>query len=259
MIDNMETQAQTVLEWTYEPSTLFEEEVTLAHSGGVIRIDCGHIKGVFDATHYEQGREFRDCIHEIVSARVRAQEVQVRKQCKLSAASMSREYADGRRDVTAFPETLSVRVKVNIPDIIVKDAHGNVVKDSKTERLKKQKEFGENVSILLPQDIALKRMLESFHNALRDPDNALIHLYEIMDAVVVACGTSKDEARRRLILTEKEWSKFGRIANNAPLLEGRHRGKHEYLKKASKDESQFATKFAQRIIEQYVLQKLGKL
>jgi hypothetical protein len=247
----MKPDAQTVLEWSYEPADFFEESEEFDCSDGKIEIKNGKVRGAFDASLYEQGRDFRDQVHEAVLSHFLAQQVQNDKPYSLSSASMSREYADGRRDVTAFGNSLQIKVSLSKPDVVIRDAAGNIVSDTKADRLKRQKEFREKVSLLRPNDGTLRRILQSYNNALADPENILIHLYEIRDAIAVEYETEA-AAKTAVNASSSDWSKFGRMANNDPLLEGRHRGKHTGLRALKADELAFAKSFSRSLIEGYV-------
>jgi hypothetical protein len=71
----------------------------------------------------------------------------------------------------------------------------------------------------------LRKMVASFGSAINDPTNALTHLYEIRDALAKYFG-SRNAAETALQMGSRDWGEFGRIANDEPLLEGRHRGRH---------------------------------
>jgi hypothetical protein len=254
----MADDSMTVLEWTYEPADLFEEPVVFTWSGGEVRIEGGRVRGTFDPEYYTQGREFRDAAHEIVLGRFQAQQIQTQTLFDLSPASMSREHGDGRRDVTAFMETAKVSLTGHPVDIVLRDAEGNVVEDTKATRTIKHRRFGESVIDLLTTDPTLKKIMNSFDKALRDKGNLLVHLYEIRDAISKEYGSEKN-ARNSVKVTGADWSKFGRMVNDDPLLEGRHRGKHTGLRNCTKDEISFATGFAQALIEGYVVDKTSKV
>jgi hypothetical protein len=247
----MTTDAKTVLEWTYEPKDLFEVPCTTTFVGGKITITNGCVRGEFNEKYYEQGRKFREQAHAHVNAALSAQQVQVHQNFKLSEASMSREYADGRRDITAFIEPITVKMSVSHADFIVRNAVGEIIQDTKAERLQKQSDFRKMVVDIAPSDPALIRMLQSFKNALGDYDNFLIHLYEVRE-VLTSNFDNETTLKTVLSISSADWRRFGRLANNEPVKEGRHRGKHLGLRPAKKAEVEWALSFTQRMIEAYV-------
>ena len=250
----MSTDAKTVLEWTYEPKDLFEVSCTIDYLGGEISIADGKVLGEFDGHYYDQGQEFRELVNIHVHAVFLAQQVQVHQDFKLSDASMAREHSDGRRDVTVFVEPITIKIKGGRVDIVTRNADGEVVRDTRAERLQKQQEFREKIAELPPNDLALKRMLQSFRNALADRDNLLIHLYEVRETLTSEFD-SEANAKTALSVSAADWSRFGRLANNEPIQEGRHRGKHAGLRPANQSEFEWALAFVQRLIEAYVTTK----
>jgi hypothetical protein len=251
----MISDSKTVLGWTYEPKGFFEIPCQLAFSGGQISITDGKVRGEFDQSHFDLGSEFRDLVHANVSTVFLAQQVQVHKVFKLSKASMEREHADGRRDFIGFVDSAQCTISGGSADIIVRNSDGNIIQDTKAERLKKQKDFRDAAANMTPNDLVLKRMLQSFRNALTDSENLLIHLYEIREALTSDFG-GEAIVKRTLSLSSADWSSFGQLANNEPVQEGRHRGKHVGLRPATKSETEWALSFAQRLIEVYIKTKV---
>lgn len=252
----MTTDAKTVLEWTYTPKSLFESPCHFTFAGGQITIADGTIRGEFDDSCYGRGLEFRDEVHAHVETVFMAQQVQVCENFTLSAASMVREHADGHRDVTGFLEPFHLKMSAGRADFILRNANGEIIQDTKVERLQKQQDFRDRVATLTSSSLVLKRMLQSFRNALIDDDNLLIHLYEVREALTSEYG-GDIKVRKALSVSSVDWSRFGQLANNEPIQEGRHRGKHTGLRLATKAETEWALSFAQRLIEEYVTVKMN--
>ncbi len=247
----MRQASKTTIEWTYEPREFFEEEIALNFSGGLIAISQGKAPGEFDASRYDEGDVFRTEAHNFVESAFLAQQVQNHLAFTLAQPAIAREHADGRRDVSIFVNSVVMVMTVGTLDIVVRDASGKVTADSKAERLEKQSQFRTDVNRISPTDVALRRMLQSFRNAIRDSDNMLIHLYEIRETLVTEFSGEK-YARQSVNVSSTDWRKFGRLANNEPLLEGRHRGKHAALSKITPEEAAWALNFSQRLMEGYV-------
>lgn len=243
--------AKAVLEWTYEPTNFFEEKATLELADGSIEIGEGKARGEFDAARFDEGEAFCKSMHGHLKSAFLAQQIQVHLPFTLAQPALARVHPDGRRDVSLTVESAVMVMSVGTVDIIVRDANGNITSDSKAERLEKQARFRADVGRILPQDIALKRMLQSFRNALEDRDNLLVHLYEIRETLSTKFSGG-EAAQQAVKVSSADWSKFGRLANNEPLLEGRHRGKHPTLRTAGPDVSAWALRFGQRLIEGYV-------
>jgi hypothetical protein len=81
----------------------------------------------------------------------------------------------------------------------------------------------------------LRRMLGSYSRAVEDPDNELIYLYEIRDALATHY-TSHRKARAALGIAQEEWDRVGVLAVVEPILQGRHRGHQGDLRPATPEE-----------------------
>jgi len=67
-------------------------------------------------------------------------------------------------------------------DFRVTDKDGNVIADSKRDRLEKKKSLAELIASHRPKDTLLAALLRSHDAAVHDPNNELVH-YEIRDAL----------------------------------------------------------------------------
>lgn len=95
-------------------------------------------------------------------------------------------------------------------------------------------------------------MLRSYDAGVRDPNNELVHLYEIRDALSVKFG-GESSARAALAITASQWSRLGQLCNNEPSRQGRHRGKTgEALRDASEGELVETRGIARAMIEAYL-------
>jgi hypothetical protein len=98
----------------------------------------------------------------------------------------------------------------------------------------------------------LRAVLGSLAKATSDPGNALVHLYEIRDALEKHFGGARDTTLQ-LGVSSSRWSRFGQIANDLPIKEGRHRRKHAgALRGMTNEEHTFATSFAKDLIGGYL-------
>lgn len=139
---------------------------------------------------------------------------------------------------------------------LLTDKNGNVIADSKRDRIEKEKRLAEFIASYLPNDALLASLCRSKTAAADDPNNELVHLYEIRDALDTKFG-GETSARTALGLSDTTWSRFGRLCNNEPLRQGRHRGKASAaLQDATEGKLIEARGIAQAMIEAY-LQYLG--
>ncbi len=87
--------------------------------------------------------------------------------------------------------------------------------------------------------------------AVNEPNNELVHLYEIRDALSTKFG-GENAARTKLAISNANWSRLGQLANSAPLRQGRHRGKKVgELRDATESELKETRNIARNMIEAY--------
>lgn len=247
----VEESSKTILEWSYLPKSFFETTCKLNIADGSVVIDDGLVRGEFKGSNYDLGSDFRDAVHDTLALVFQAQQVQSHQEFTLSSPAMLREYPEGRRDITVFAELFRLELSMGRGDFLLKDASGDVTQDTKAERLAKQDALRSDILYLSPTDLPIKRMLQSFQNALADKDNLFIHLYEVRESLISEFG-GHGPAKSAVGVSSSDWAKFGRLSNNEPVLEGRHRGNHDNLRSATDEEKKWALCFAQDLIQSYV-------
>ncbi len=95
-------------------------------------------------------------------------------------------------------------------------------------------------------------MLNSYHTAVADSNNELVHLYEIREGISAKFG-SESAVRKLLNISSSQWSRLGQLCNNEPLKQGRHRGKTiGALRDASESELAEAREISRAMIEAYL-------
>jgi hypothetical protein len=95
-------------------------------------------------------------------------------------------------------------------------------------------------------------MLSFYKNAINDPDNELVHLFDVWEALAERFGGQRD-AQIALGINKSECSKLGRLANNEPIFQGRHRGKKVgELRQATETELEEARGVARKMIKAYL-------
>jgi len=92
----------------------------------------------------------------------------------------------------------------------------------------------------------LTALLASYNNAVTDPANELVHLYEIRDALAKHYRREAEACKE--LQSDKEWQRLRILAKRTPLKQGRHRGKHSILRRASAAELDEARKMARSLI-----------
>ena len=103
------------------------------------------------------------------------------------------------------------------------------------------------------KNATLDAMLRSYAAAVRDPNNELVHLYEIRDALSKKFDGEQPARAALVAITSAQWSRLGLLGNELPLRQGRHRGKATTpLRDATKGELTQARGIARAMIEAYL-------
>jgi hypothetical protein len=161
-------------------------------------------------------------------------------------------HPDGRKDYLMGGETGRFACSGSTADFRVTDRNGNIFNDSKRDRIEKKKSFAELVASHHATDTLLASLLQSYNASVRDPNNELVHLYEIRDALSTKFR-GENATRKALSMSASRWSRFGQLCNDEPLRQGRHRGKTGgVLRDATEDELTEARGIAQAMIDGYL-------
>lgn len=241
-----------VLEWKFSPPDYFEEPIHIKRDDYVMTINNGAVEARIRPEIYDKDQSMRDRLHISLNDRFLGVQLFSHKPYELSKASMYRLHPDGRKDITIFPEPIVITVSMGEPDIIVKDKDGNVISDSRHERIHRKEELSELAEKYHQKDPLVASVLRSYNKAVNDPDNELVHLYEIREAMAKHFG-DESSAQNILGISRKQWSKLGKLANDEPLRQGGHRGKNlGGLRDATEGELKEARSISRNIVEAYL-------
>lgn len=238
------------LEGTYTPARYFEEPVCFEEAEYDVEIVDGKIIASIKDPDPQVGKMLGDEIDRKIKQIFDAQQVLTSRSHERTALGMVRYRPDGKRDIWVSASSAMVVATVNPVDLRVTDASGNVVRDSKAERLDDQRQFREQCRKHIG-DQALSKLLISFKQAIDDRPNMLVHLYEVRDALKDRFG-GEPKARGELQISKRDWSDLGKLSNDEPVQEGRHRGLHGELRAATEEELDRARSIAQRMIRAYL-------
>jgi hypothetical protein len=196
--------------------------------------------------------EIRSEMHAFLNDRFLGVQVLAYRPYHLSNSRRTSIHGDGSRHVFIELKGLPALGGVGTVDIRVNSADGTVY-DSKEERIAKKRKLAELVQLHKPSSPPLAAMLTSFKNAISDPQDELVHLYEVREAPLVTFGAKANVVIAKLGLNPSAWSRFGKLCNGEPLRQGRHRGKSvETLRDATHNELKEAREIAQSMNERYV-------
>ena len=252
MNNQIEPSDFIVLEWSFSPPDFFEDSIHLERDNYEMTIENGKVVAKIKPPVFETNPTMRDDLTNSLNDRFLGVQLLTHKPYQLSKASMYRLHPDGRRDITVFAEPCVVKATVTA-EIIITDKDGNVIIDSKRDRITKKKQLSDLSEKYRKSDPTVASVFNSYKMAVNEPNNELVHLYEIRDALSKRFG-GESAARHALSISPQEWSRLGLLANHEPLKQGRHRGKNiGVLRDATESELIEARHIARAFVEAYIL------
>ncbi len=243
---------RTVLEWTYQPTTYFEASYSHSTLECIIAIADGKVT----ATLVVPQDPVKPDLLRVVEARVEtifsARQLLTHQPYGLTGPTTYQHHASGRMDVSISLDVAEVLMLCEKIDVVKKSPSGKIIQDTRAERIAEHTRFV-NLMVQKRSDPLLQFLLHSYSAAVNDPANELVHLYEIRDALAKRLD-GKHTALKHLGIPESEWQRLGFLADEAPLKQGRHRGKHlGSLRDATQGELDEARQIVHGWIEKYAL------
>lgn len=241
-----------VIEWAYSPSDFLEDIPSLTLGDHTVAFNGGAALVTLPLTAYQDNNTVREQLTAALQDVFEAVQAVRSEPYTLKGPSVICTDSEGRRGVTIVAESAVARTTAFPPDILIHDAAGNVIMDTKQERHDRIRRMAELAQKHRQTDAPARAILSSYGAARRDPANALVHLYEIREALATHFGGEK-AALTSLRVSRAKWKQFGALANDEPVMQGRHRGTHVgALRSATAEELEFAQAFARELIYAYL-------
>lgn len=244
-----------MLEWTYTPTDFFEEEdAGWSTDRYQISLTEGKALASFEPEVFQSQPSLEQEIQNRLVNRFLANQLFVSRRFTLSAQpDVVTSGPNGERGVTIRVAAAAIAVSSASADVIIKDKDGRVISDTKQERLDRKRHLASLTTQHEPTDPTLSAILRSYQAAINDPDNFLVHLYEIRDALKKRFGKEKI-AIDSIDISNNRWEDLGILASTRPLRQGRHRGSHAgNLRNATKEETDKAYAITREMIEKYLV------
>lgn len=239
------------LEWKYQPLDLLEVPVNFCYQGIDLAIENGVAAAKIEPAFFHSNESLRTDLTRQIESCLQSVQLMTHRRYELSKPSRTDVRADGKSNIFVESESARIICSAWPADIIVQDKNGVIISDTKQNRLNKQASFADLISRHIKTDTTLQQMLKSYDQAVNDPENELVHLYEIRDALTAKFGKSAKAIKTLGIKTQ--WHELGGIANDLPLNQGRHRGKSAgQLRDAERAELIKARELAFLFIEKYL-------
>jgi hypothetical protein len=241
------------LELTYTPVDFFEGLFKYNGNDYVVEIENGQVIATASDVADERIASLSQEILEELNVVFLGVQVVRNRPYELSGHRTTRTMPDGSVEVGLSVGATLVAMTGRV-DVITRDAAGNVVTDSKRDRIKEQENFA-ILALKGKKDAVALSLLKSYYAAIKDPEDALIHLYEIKEALSKKFG-GETKALSVLNIEPADWNRLKCLANAQPLLrQGRHRGKGVgQLRDATPAELDDARTIARNLIRAYLEQ-----
>jgi len=161
------------LKWTYSPETYLEEPILIEFEGGDLEIKDGVAVAAINPVVFHSDESIRDNLTKKIESRLHAVQIMTHREFVLSKPSRTDIREDGKNNYYLEIESCAMPMRFGTVDMIVHDKDGNVVSDTKRERLDKQSTFAFLVEKHKAHDATLDQMLKSYQQSVEDPKNEL--------------------------------------------------------------------------------------
>jgi hypothetical protein len=217
------------LTWTFAPAGFFEQPKIVRMENFSVEIFPGKVRAMVPSVYFDSNPGVRATIEFVIANEFSARQLCTYIDFGIQFEGRYRLHSNGRRD-TYIETTVGTAIAAGTTADIRYTTSDGVQIDPKAERLRRQ----ERMSGLLHKhgaDAKLVKILLSFRAATKDPGNALIYFYEIMESL----GDKRQiSSRYNVPATKVELLK--KLCNDPTLRQGRHRGQAALLRDATPDE-----------------------
>jgi len=215
---------RTELEWAYAPTDYFEAPYRHSSIEYGLIIEDGHVLATLTIHTAPVSDHLEQRIEAMINGIFLVRQIQTHRAYTLQGPR-TYQHSAGRKDVSIRLSGVAALVIAGQVDVVVRNAGGKVTYDSRSDRMEKHKAQLDSIAPKVIHSQLLRSLLDSYSRAVADPDNELVHLYEVRDSLSAHFG-GEQQARDTLQITKTEWQRLGVLANVEPLAQGRHRGKH---------------------------------
>jgi hypothetical protein len=208
----------------YQPEDLFEAPYERSSSDYVLRLEGGRAVGTLKVPQDPVDPELEGRISNDLEAILLVRQLQVHRAYRLEGPRVY-QHAAGRKNIAIRVGSASLVVSGGQADFVHRDAAGQVLRDTKAERITEHTALLDALTPKAAGSPVLRGLLASYARAVSDPNNELVHLYEVRDALSTQFG-GEQNARTALNIPQSQWRRLGVLANVEPIEQGRHRGEH---------------------------------
>lgn len=240
------------LVWFYTPVDFFEESVTWDRDDYQVELKDGRVTARMTTAVFEAQPDFRARLDQELRSYFQGTALMRWKTFELNKEHITRTLPDGSKSITVELSSTAL----GMASSLTADPQG-VINDIRRKRIDETTRLAGLAARVAATDPTARKLLECCIDALRNPDVELVRLYDIWEGIVDAFGgrgaskaTRAAKARKALNIHER---RFSQLANEKPLKQGRHRGRHLHnLRDASQQELDEARSIARDMLGRYL-------
>lgn len=241
-----------VISWTCIPDGFLDDLQPISMDSYVVHSRGQRLWMTLPIMGPEEAQAQADMLDTMLRDTLAGIQLYQRKAFELKGPGIVLVAADGRRNIYMTASGHAVSATFGTLDIVQRNSLGEIVFDSRAERQGRARKTSALARKYRRSDPTAEAILRSFDAAIRDPNDELVHLYEVRERLAHDFRGEK-KAIKSLEASEKAWSAFGRLANAPEIRQGRHRGKPDGpMRDATEAELSSARNFAASLIELYL-------
>lgn len=238
--------------WTYKPKDFFTDSIFVEEADYIISIKDGKVELIVEAADDDEVSDTHSKYEYLIESFFMRALLNKRMDYELKVSTLKSKNDDGSSTIYMKMNPIKVSLTTSIVKLGILDEDGNEIIDDEEYKKRKQYELLEKLQKALNKTELLKGLFDSYKNSIKDPENELVHLYEIRDGLHRYFGSNSNSISA-LGMTAKEWNDLGRLCNGLPLNEGRHRGLYlDQLRDATKEEMKIAREISIKMIEAFI-------
>jgi hypothetical protein len=218
------TTERTELEWIYEPADLFEAQYQHVGVDYDLLIDAGRAVATLRVPQEPVSPDVEEHVRAGIDSVFLVRQLQIRRKYSLEGPRTYQHSGRVKNVSIRIGSAMEMSTAGHV-DLVMTDMKGKTVRDSRLERIAEDSAVLDSVAPKLVRSPTLRGLVESYSRSVTDPNNELVHLYEIRDGLSRHYG-GEQSARDALGISKGKWRRLGVLANVEPLEQGRHRGKH---------------------------------
>lgn len=223
---------RTELVWTYEPRDFFEAPYHDVDPTGEITVEGGSATVALNTPEDPVGQATQERYKARLVQLFAARQIQDRRSYSLAPLPRIVQHDGDRTHSVVQVQAAEVVIVTGRADVLVTDSSGTVIRDSRAERIAKERVTLDLLAAKAARSATVRDILDSYSRSVSDPDNEFVHLYEVRDALVEHLGGAPRRVQDALGIPHAEWKRVEQLANG-PIEQGRHRGLHRIRRPAT--------------------------